>query len=70
MLSRANLPHSTVSRRHFELSGGPVILFGAAERLEDKRFALEAVTRTAAADGVTLASIDVRVPERPAALPR
>jgi len=53
-----------------ELSGGPVILFGAAERLEDKRFALEAVTRTAAADGVTLASIDVRVPERPAALPR
>ena len=53
-----------------ELSGGPVILFGAAERLDDKRFALEAVTRRAAADGVALASIDVRVPERPAALPR
>ena len=53
-----------------ELAGGPAILFGPAEDLGDKRFALEAVTEKAAAEGMTLASIDVRVPKRPAALPK
>ena len=53
-----------------ELAGGPAILFGPAERLGDKRFALEAVTERAEAEGMVLASIDVRVPQRPAALPK
>jgi cell division protein FtsQ len=52
-----------------ELSGGPVILFGPAERLGDKRFALRAIAAKAEQDRMVLASIDVRVPDRPAVLP-
>lgn len=71
MRSRVSLVRApSVEAIALELSGGPVILFGPAERLGDKRFALEAVASRAAADGMVLASIDVRVPDRPAVLPR
>ncbi|MGH2688396.1 MAG: cell division protein FtsQ/DivIB [Actinomycetota bacterium] len=53
-----------------ELSDGPEILFGSAEALRDKVFAVRALMEKAAADGLDLASIDVRVPTRPAARPR
>jgi cell division protein FtsQ len=53
-----------------ELADGPVILLGSAEALPDKAFAVRALIDKAAADGMTLASIDVRVPARPAVRPR
>ena len=53
-----------------ELSDGLVILYGSAQRLGDKTFAIEALTDRAAAEGMPLASIDVRVPTRPAIRPR
>jgi cell division protein FtsQ len=71
MAGRVNLVRAPSTEAiTLELAGGPAILFGPAERLGDKRFALEAVTEKATAEGLTLASIDVRVPDRPAALPK
>lgn len=53
-----------------EMTNGPVILFGSAEALRDKVFAVRALMEKTTADGLDLASIDVRVPTRPAARPR
>lgn len=52
-----------------ELSNGPAILFGSAEALRDKVFAVRALMEKATAEGLQLAAIDVRVPTRPAARP-
>ncbi|MGH2720436.1 MAG: cell division protein FtsQ/DivIB [Actinomycetota bacterium] len=53
-----------------ELTNGPVILFGSAEALRDKVFAVRALMEKATDGGLDLAAIDVRVPTRPAARPR
>jgi cell division protein FtsQ len=60
----------SAERISVELSDGPVILYGGAQRLGDKTFAVEALMERAAAEGMALASIDVRVPTRPAIRPR
>lgn len=49
-----------------ELSDGLVILHGAARQQGDKTFAIQALVEKAASGGTALASIDVRVPTRPA----
>lgn len=49
-----------------ELSNGPDIAYGAAEAMGDKTFAIRALMERAADESKTIASMDVRVPTRPA----
>jgi cell division septal protein FtsQ len=56
----------SVDRITLNLNDGTTVLFGAAERVGDKNYALTAILAEAAKEGSKLASIDVRVPDRPA----
>lgn len=58
---------ASVDRITLELSNGTSILYGAAEMLDDKNYAVE---KLISETKVPLASIDVRVPNRPAVRPR
>lgn len=49
-----------------EFSDGMAVLYGAAEVMSEKNFAIEALLAEAATTGAKIASIDVRVPRRPA----
>jgi cell division protein FtsQ len=65
--SRVNSMQATsVDRITLELSDGTKVLFGAAERVDEKNYALTAILAEAAKEGSKLTSIDVRVPDRPA----
>ncbi|MEO7803239.1 MAG: FtsQ-type POTRA domain-containing protein [Actinomycetota bacterium] len=57
---------ASVDRITLELNDSTLILYGAAESIEDKNFAIEKLL----ANGIPSASIDVRVPHRPAVRPR
>lgn len=56
----------SVDRVGVELADGTVILYGPAKELELKNFAVQALMEKYAAEGRGVASIDVRVPSRPA----
>lgn len=49
-----------------EFSDGMTVLYGAAEVMSEKNFAIQALLAEVATTGGTIASIDVRVPRRPA----
>jgi cell division protein FtsQ len=56
----------SVDRVGLELSGGTLLVYGAAVELKLKNFAAQALIEKYAAEGRPVASIDVRVPTRPA----
>lgn len=58
---------ATPDRITLELAGGVAVVYGAAERLQEKNYAILALIE--AREGA-VASIDVRVPRRPAVVPR
>lgn len=49
-----------------QLDDGVNVLFGAAEAIREKNHALRALLADAAARGIAVATIDIRVPRRPA----
>lgn len=57
---------SSVDRVGVELADGTLLVYGAAMELELKNFAVQALMEKYAAEGRAVASIDVRVPSRPA----
>jgi cell division protein FtsQ len=57
---------TSVDRITLQLSDGTSILFGAAERIDQKNYALTAIFAEAVKEGTRLISVDVRVPDRPA----
>ncbi len=59
----------SVDRITLELSTGLVVIFGAAEEIEDKIHAVQALIARYEERGASLGSIDVRVPSRPAVRP-
>lgn len=63
-LDRVRAP--TVDGITLELSDGVTILYGAAELMREKNFAVSALLNDAASSARGIASIDVRVPRRPA----
>lgn len=62
----ARIRAATVDGIVLELGDGTTILYGAAEGISEKNFAIGALIEEAAATGAQIASIDVRVPRRPA----
>lgn len=56
----------SVDRITLVLDDGITVLYGAAEQLEDKNFAVAALMQKYESEGKRLGSIDVRVPSRPA----
>lgn len=56
----------SVDRIALLLDGDVTVLYGAAESIEDKNFAVQALLEKYAAEGVRVEHIDVRVPARPA----
>lgn len=60
---------ATVDRISLVLADGVVVLFGGAEFLDEKNFAVKALLRRAEKEGRPLTYIDVRVPSRPATRP-
>lgn len=60
----------SVDRITLELEDGVSIVFGAAEQIEAKNQAIRALLEDARSRGTRVASIDVRVPSRPALRPR
>jgi cell division protein FtsQ len=59
----------TVERISFSFESGPLVRFGAAERLEAKRSVLRAVLQRVRQEGLSAGYVDVRVPESPALAP-
>jgi cell division protein FtsQ len=59
----------SVDRITLHLTDGTTVLFGAAERVSDKNYALTAILAEAAKEGAKYSWIDVRVPDRPAVRP-
>jgi cell division protein FtsQ len=59
----------SVDRITLNLDDGTTVLFGAAERVSEKNYALTAILAEAAKEGAKYSSIDVRVPDRPAVRP-
>lgn len=59
----------SVDRISLELDGGLLIVYGAPERMGEKNYAVRTVMEDLAKRGERAASIDVRVPERPAVRP-
>lgn len=57
---------SSVDRVGLELAGGTLLVYGAAVELKLKNFAVQALIEKYATEGREVASIDVRVPSRPA----
>lgn len=61
---------ASVDRITLELEDSTLVLYGAAERIESKNYALTAILAESAKQGPPIASIDLRVPNRPAVRPR
>lgn len=61
---------ASVDRITIELDGGPTIVFGAAEDLEDKNYSIRSLLDEAKKTGKGLVRIDVRVATRPAVVSR
>lgn len=53
-----------------EFADGVSVLYGVAEQMEEKNFAITSLLDQALAEGTKIATIDVRVPRRPAVRPR
>jgi cell division protein FtsQ len=60
----------SIDQIQIETGGGPMIYYGAAERIPEKNFAAETLFAGAAGGGAGVGVIDVRVPSRPATRPR
>jgi cell division protein FtsQ len=56
----------SAERIGFSLAAGPLVRFGAAERLADKNAVLDALLERIRRAGLSAAYVDVRVPESPA----
>lgn len=61
---------ASVDRITLELEDSTLVVYGAAENTESKNYALTAILAEAAKQGTKVASIDLRVPNRPAVRPR
>lgn len=61
---------ATVDRITLELDGGPSIVFGAAEDIEQKNYSIRSLLDEAKSSGKSLVRIDVRVASRPAVVSR
>jgi cell division septal protein FtsQ len=57
---------TSVDRITLKLSDGTSVLFGAAEKIDQKNYALTAIFAESVKEGTRLVSVDVRVPDRPA----
>lgn len=61
---------ASVDRITLELDDATLVVYGAPEKVESKNYALSAILAEAAKQGPPPASIDLRVPNRPAVRPR
>ncbi|MCA1839171.1 MAG: cell division protein FtsQ/DivIB [Actinomycetota bacterium] len=66
----AKVHAESVDRLTFELDDGGLIIYGAAEDIDAKNYAITSLMARASADHREIASLDVRVPARPALRPR
>jgi cell division protein FtsQ len=69
-LKLVEIQAETVDKVTLRMSDGLTVLYGAAEETAAKNFAITSLLQDAAKRGEAFASIDVRVPSRPAATKR
>lgn len=60
----------SIDQIQLETGGGPMIYYGAAEKVEEKNFAVESLLERSESASPPVAVIDVRVPARPVTRPR
>jgi cell division protein FtsQ len=60
----------SIDQIQIETGNGPLIFYGAAERIPEKNFAAQTLFTGAGGGGASVGVIDVRVPSRPATRPR
>jgi cell division protein FtsQ len=60
----------SIDQIQLETGAGPLIFYGAAEKVDEKNFAVETLMESTKTASPKVAVIDVRVPERPVTRPR